>query len=283
MPLPLLAAVLAAGTVLITFVDYLTGPDIGLSLFYLVPVTVGARYLTRTHAIALALLAAAGWLAADAAWHGLSPVSIWNGVTRVGIFLGAAFAVLQLRKDTEAVAQLNARLEALLEQEKRLSRTDLLTGLANARMFEEAYQKSHAVWRRNHEPLAIACLDLDNFKSVNDTRGHAEGDALLKQVAAAATSVLRAGDVAARLGGDEFAVLLHACSADVATRVADRLLQQIRAATQALPDLPLGASIGIAWFDAPPPTLQAALRVADSALYTAKTSGKNRVFLVSGQ
>lgn len=275
-------ALLASSTLVIAVVDYWTGPDVGFSLFYLIPVSIGGRYLPRAAAVMLAVLAAGGWLAADSAWHGFGLVPFWNGCTRLAIFAGAAIAVSQLRRDTERVAELNARLRTLLDQEQRLSRTDGVTGLGNARLFDEAYGRSFALWRRNHEPLAVVCVDLDNFKQVNDTRGHAAGDELLKQIAAAMSRVLRAGDVATRLGGDEFAILLHECPPEIAGRVGERLLQQIRSTTEPFPELGLGASLGIACFDVPPATAQAALRVADGALYTAKSNGKNRVEVVNG-
>lgn len=270
-----------AGVVVIAAVDYWTGPDIGLSLFYLVPVLIAARNFPRAHAIAVAIVAAGGWLAADAGWHGMTMIGVWNGATRLVIFTGAAVSVSRMRADHDRLASLNERLQVLFDQEKRVARTDGLTSLGNSRFFFEQYARALALWRRNPEPLTIGYIDLDNFKSVNDTRGHAAGDDLLKQIAAAIAGVLRAGDVAVRVGGDEFAVLLRGGTPDVSIQIGERILDRVRSVTATFVDLPLSASIGLAYFEVPPAEPEQALRAADRALYVAKAGGRNRIEIVT--
>lgn len=276
----ILPALITAGVVVIAALDYWTGPDIGFSLFYLVPILIAARDLPQAHAVAVAIVAAGGWLVADAGWHGLTMVGAWNGVTRLVIFTGAAVAVSRMRADHDRLASLNEQLQVLFDQEQRVARTDGLTSLGNARLFADEYARSVARWRRSAGPMAVACIDLDNFKTINDTRGHAAGDDVLKQMAAAMTTVLRAGDVAVRLGGDEFAILLHDCPPEAGALIANRVLALLRSLTAEFRDLQLGASIGLACFDVPPAEPEQALRAADRALYQAKARGKNRLELV---
>jgi diguanylate cyclase (GGDEF)-like protein len=132
--------------------------------------------------------------------------------------------------------------------------------------------------RRNRDPVAVLFLDLDDFKTINDSLGHEAGDELLRAVAIRIAGVVRAADTAARLGGDEFAVLAEALTnEDEARTVATRLLDAI-----ALPfdvagrELRVSASVGLAWSDGSI-GVQELMRDADTAMYAAKDSGKNTV------
>jgi diguanylate cyclase (GGDEF)-like protein len=156
--------------------------------------------------------------------------------------------------------ELVARLEAA-------ARTDPLTGLANVRAWEEQLSRELAASGRTRHPVAIAVLDIDGFKVINDRLGHEAGDRVLRSSAAAWQAQLRGGDLLARLGGDEFAILLPRCPADDAMRLADRL----RAATQEAT-----ASIGVASWDGQEPVVDL-MRRADAALYAAKAAGRDQV------
>jgi diguanylate cyclase (GGDEF)-like protein len=274
-------ALLGASVIAIAIADYLTGPDIGLSLFYLVPIVIAGRQSGRTVAVTLAVAAASGWQFADAAWRGVTAVSIWNGATRLGIFLGAAFLMSRLRDDERRLGELNRQLEAGLALEQRLARTDALTSLANGRMFRDEVQRTLARARRDGEPVTIAYLDLDNFKALNDRYGHAEGDEILKDVASGIAAVIREGDLAARLGGDEFALLLHGCSQDALEAIGARLLTQVKTVASRYPDVRFGATIGFAECTPPASDPDAAIRAADRAMYAAKFKGKNRIEIVT--
>jgi diguanylate cyclase (GGDEF)-like protein len=156
----------------------------------------------------------------------------------------------------------------LTQQIRTLARNDSLTGLCNRRSFEE--ELSRALWRaeRDHRPVCLILLDLDNFKRINDTLGHSTGDRLLKEASAAWSGQIRQNDVLARYGGDEFAALLPDCSLHDAEIVAGRL----RAA------MPSQAtcSIGFAMWDGTE-SEDALLTRVDEALYRAKRKGRNRV------
>lgn len=160
---------------------------------------------------------------------------------------------------------------------------DQLTGIANRAAFQERLQKAVARGLCSSEipgcgeRLAVLYLDLDRFKHLNDTRGHAAGDALLAQVATRMRGLLRDVDVVARMGGDEFAVLL--CGVDDITQiegVAQRLLHAVQQPFMIEGEpASVGVSIGIAQFPADGTTPEALQRRADAALYQAKGAGRN--------
>lgn len=170
----------------------------------------------------------------------------------------------------------------LLKQLQTDADFDPLTGLANRRYFEKAAEQAVAHARQNQSPLSVLALDLDFFKRVNDTWGHAAGDRVLKVAARVFETALREDDLAARIGGEEFAAILLDTPEERARMVAERI-------RQALQDTPIGledgktltqtCSIGIAHYDEAEDSLDATLKRADAALYAAKHAGRNRVQL----
>jgi diguanylate cyclase (GGDEF)-like protein len=162
---------------------------------------------------------------------------------------------------------------------KHLADHDALTGLFNRRRFEEELERELARAVRFEEGGAVLMLDLDNFKYVNDTLGHAGGDQIVVGVANLLDKRLRDTDVVARLGGDEFALLLPRTTHAQATRLAGHLLQAIREHTVLVGgrSVRVTASIGVAVFDAVRQTAGEVLAAADLAMYEAKDSGRDRV------
>lgn len=155
---------------------------------------------------------------------------------------------------------------------------DLLTGLLNRAAFEHRLDAALAT----DEPKAngvMMFLDLDQFKVVNDTCGHAAGDALLKQVTTLLLQEIRKQDTLARLGGDEFAVLLESCPLEPAQRVAEAMRQRVSELQFVWEDRPfqLTVSLGLVPFKPHQYTRSDVLRLADSACYVAKEAGRNRV------
>ena len=151
---------------------------------------------------------------------------------------------------------------------------DSLTGLANRARFGRELDDAIG---RDDRSLAVLCLDLDDFKTVNDQLGHPVGDRLLQVVSDRLREITRSGDVVARLGGDEFAILLRSTDAVGATATADRLIDSIRRPADVGLDAPVrpNASIGIVIGDAAS-TTEALMRDGDIAMYRAKRGGKGR-------
>jgi diguanylate cyclase (GGDEF)-like protein/PAS domain S-box-containing protein len=156
---------------------------------------------------------------------------------------------------------------------------DPLTGLANRYLLLDRLDMADARQRRADAPsTAVLFLDLDGFKSVNDSRGHEAGDELLVELASRLTSAVRATDTVGRLGGDEFAVICEDTSEEGAMVVASRIHEALLEPIVVMQDpLPVSASIGVAM--CPPNDFSDLLRLADAAMYTAKESGGARTEL----
>lgn len=169
------------------------------------------------------------------------------------------------------------RIAALVDQTKRLAATDALTGLMNRRAFLEAIAKEK---RNERLPLAVAILDVDHFKRVNDTKGHEAGDVVLKGVAEVLRKMARRSDLVARWGGEEFVVAL-AQTADAGARVAaERLRRAIADAIHPLSNgeaVRVSVSIGMSIATTADWHLEELFAKADKALYLAKARGRNRV------
>jgi len=204
---------------------------------------------------------------------------MWNSMTRLAMLIAMAAMVVRIREDRRRLKDVNARLSLLLDAEEKLSRTDPLTGLPNRRAFLERLSDELARAKRSRQPVCIAYIDIDNFKRINDDKGHVEGDAFLKQVAQAIRETIRASDVASRLGGDEFAVLFTDAKRSAVEPVAHRLLARSRSLGERYPGLDIGASIGMAWFESAPDSAELLLDRADAAMYEAKSAGKHRFAL----
>ncbi len=156
---------------------------------------------------------------------------------------------------------------------------DVLTGLVNRREFETRLERALKSAKAGETSYALCYIDLDQFKIVNDTCGHAAGDALLGQVGALLKTKVRWRDTLARLGGDEFGVLLESCSLEEALRTAENLRESIRNYRYTFEDrtFRLGASVGVVPITAENDDIATILSAADSACGAAKESGRNRV------
>jgi diguanylate cyclase (GGDEF)-like protein len=162
---------------------------------------------------------------------------------------------------------------------------DALTGLGNRRAFDERLGEETARAERYGTDLALAMIDLDDFKEVNDRYGHPIGDQLLVQVGHILVATLRNTDIAIRYGGDEFAIILPGTSKTEAWVVAEKIRAALGELTLVAADgvrISTSGSIGIASYGAAAETAYALLAAADAALYRAKRSGRDRVELAAG-
>ena len=212
----------------------------------------------------LALAGSFAWQVVDSAQNPSIPpaIGIWNCITRFGtLFL---------------IASLISRLHVGLLRERRLARTDSLTGAANARTFYEVAGNETGRASRTSQPLTLAYLDLDNFKKLNDTFGHAAGDQALVQVVDTIRLNIRGSDLLARLGGDEFALLLPDTGTDGAVGLLARL-QGLVAHAMADRGWPVTVSIGAVTFLCPEWDVDLMIRRVDTLLYQAKSKGKSRL------
>jgi len=174
------------------------------------------------------------------------------------------------------IAVLLARLHRTLVYERELARTDPLTLLGNRRFFEHVAGVELSRSRRYGRPFALAYLDVDHFKEVNDRHGHAAGDALLRRISALLVECLRTSDVVARLGGDEFAMLLPETPPDGAVIAMAKMHETLTAAVGAIyPDVSF--SIGVVTYQSGGGSLADVLDAADRSMYIVKNGGRGNV------
>ncbi len=161
---------------------------------------------------------------------------------------------------------------------RRLATTDGLTGIETRRAFKEDAAKFVALARRHRSQLSAIAFDIDRFKAVNDTYGHAAGDKVLKDVTRAVRALLRTSDLFGRLGGEEFAVLLPDADATATLEVAEKLRHAIRALKfpGSHPPIAVTASFGVAAIDPGADDIESLLVKADEALYEAKAIGRDK-------
>lgn len=258
----------ALGAVLVVgFADYATGYEISFAVFYLVPAGAAAWFAGRHAGILCAAASSVVWYVAERGAgypYSHAGIPLWNAFTRLVFFI--------------VVALLLSALRDRLLAERRLARTDPLTGALNSRAFSEQLEHDMAVAARLNSQLALVYIDLDDFKHINDTQGHHEGDRLLRSF----VGVLRAGtrrtDTIVRLGGDEFAVILPGTG----TQGLETLLSSLK---RSLSGLDFGdgtrikCSIGAVVFNEPAADAAAAIDAADRLMYLAKGQGKDRAVI----
>ncbi|MFI5493694.1 diguanylate cyclase [Actinoplanes sp. NPDC051859] len=258
-------------TVLITGLNMITNDaSTGAQFFYLWPVLYVANFLGR-RAIYLNLLLV---FAGDA----LTVFTVL-GVGR-GMMDWVA-TMLTMTMTTIVVSTLRARADkfrAVLEEQANV---DALTGLANRRHFTETLTREAAEIALTGDSLALVTVDLDYFKTINDTYGHTEGDRVLQAVASSMRTVTGDRGLAARLGGDEFVMLLR-LDRPAAVAVAQELRADAGSAT-GLPGGPPSLSIGIAVLPGDAATVEELISASDAALYDAKASGRGRVAVARGR
>ncbi len=252
-----LAAIAALG-----YLRTATDAEYAFASAAIIPVVAVAWIGGRKAGIVLSLLAAIMWVGSDllaerqfSSWW----IPYLNAITR---FTTYAF-----------ITHLVVMASTLMAREREIASRDALTGLLNRRAFFEAGNAEADRSRRYGHPLAVAFLDLDNFKRLNDSRGHEAGDRALKAVAKCLVGSLRTTDRLARLGGDEFAVLLPEISYDAATDAGHKIAIAADTTLKEFP--PVSISIGIAWFERAEGDFPAMLDAADSLMYEIKQEGKH--------
>ncbi|WP_413793488.1 MULTISPECIES: GGDEF domain-containing protein [unclassified Pseudomonas] len=168
----------------------------------------------------------------------------------------------------------------LLESElQRLATTDVLTQSSNRRHFFECAHREFEQARLQGTPMAFLLLDIDDFKVINDTYGHQEGDTVLQKIAESGRSVLRRGDLFGRIGGEEFAAVFPGCAPDMALQVAERLQREIQRLMFRCGEQTFGITVsqGLTSITADDQSLDSLFARADAAMYDAKRKGKNRI------
>jgi len=199
-------------------------------------------------------------------------------------------SLIQSRKSQNELSNLNRDLEKLILQRtleldtarqkaERQARTDVLTGLNNRRAFFESAEMIDAQSRRYHRTYVIVMIDIDHFKSINDTWGHEVGNIALKTVGRVISGMLRESDVIGRIGGEEFAIILPETPIKEGAALAERLREKIERTLipSSKNKINVTISIGIASLDDRTDSLKKVVGNSDAAMYLAKKAGRNRV------
>jgi diguanylate cyclase (GGDEF)-like protein len=250
---------------LVGILNHIAGPQLSFTIFYLIPIALVTWFTERWIGFIFSVLSALTWLIADltsGATYFNSEIPYWNGVSRLSSFFILTF-ILSALKNT-------------LKQEKEFSRIDFLTGVQNRRYFIELVNMEINRARRYEHPFTLVCLDLDNFKTVNDCFGHSTGDILLRLVASTIQENIRVTDTVARLGGDEFAILLPETGRNMAEAIMQRI-QKIHLDIMQKHGWSVTISIGVVTFTTPPSTVDETLRISDELMYNVKNNGKNSI------
>lgn len=232
-----------------------------LALF---PILVIAWYGGLAQGLVAGVIAASMWLVADLATdrHFSAGWVPWaNAATRLATY--------------GLMTALSSRVRQLLDHERQRALRDALTGVRNIRGFLEAGQDEIERAKRYSRPVAAVFIDLDNFKQLNDTRGHRAGDLALQAVAAALVRSVRATDRIGRVGGDEFAVLLPEAPYEAALTTTRKVAAAVNSALEGFP--PVKASVGLAWHASVGGPITELLKEADKMMYEAKQAGGGTV------
>ena len=265
LPQSVLISVGSVMMLLVGILNHMAGPEISSTIFYLIPIVLVTWFTRRSIGFIFSILSALTWLITDltsGTTHFNSDIPYWNGVARLGSFFILTFVLSTLK---------NA-----LRQEEEYSRIDFLTGIRNRRYFIELVNMEINRARRYERPFTVVCIDLDNFKTVNDCFGHSTGDILLRLVARTIQQNIRVTDTVARLGGDEFAILLPETGRNVAEAILQKA-QKINLEIMRRHGWPVTLSIGVVTFTSPPSTVDETLRISDQLMYSAKNNGKNSI------
>lgn len=206
--------------------------------------------------------------------HEIGPITFETQFSPLRGADGAITGVLGLARDITETREIKRRLD-------HLAHHDGLTGLPNRMLFQDRMEEAMRRARRKRVPAAVLFIDLDRFKTINASLGHAIGDRVLQTAAARFAGALRESDTVARLGGDEFAALLPRVQPHEALQVAEALVDAIASSPLRIDGRPFvtTASAGVAGIDAERESSSAVLAAADRALYAAKRTGRGQALL----
>lgn len=290
----LVEAVAISGYMAVALLQPLPGQMHSLGL---VLVTLGLFVLVPNRLVyvtALTVTSSSVWVGVVSYVEGLGPAETfalamrfgailvmgWVAAHQIGVTQRREFALRIAAEDTNerlaAEVVHRRRLEAVLVER---ANSDSLTGVANRRRFEELGERELLRAQRMHQPVSVLVLDVDHFKSINDTRGHGAGDEVLCALATVMVETLRRVDIVGRLGGEEFAAIMPGATIDRAQEVGERLRAAIADLVVDVDGVSvrITASIGVTELDVWTDRLSDGLARADRAMYAAKAAGRDRV------
>lgn len=253
-------------SLIIFYTDYkILGSAITFTLLYLLPIVLVSWYSGFWYGVVLSVICITEWVFIQFI-GGIEPrhrlIFVIDIFTKLAIYLFIIIILLRLKKS--------------LDIEKMLSRKDFLTGVYNRQGFYEILDLELYRMNRNHWPLTIAYLDVDNFKTINDTLGHQTGDKLLIQMTEIIQKHIRKSDTLARVGGDEFILLMPESNIEQAKKSVDKLrllIMEMMRLNNWQSSVSVGAGIFSQWDSSP----EEIVHTVDRLMYEVKKDAKNNV------
>jgi diguanylate cyclase (GGDEF)-like protein len=252
-------------TGLLGILDYATGNEISLSLFYLIPIFLVTWAVDLKTGLFMSFISGLMLLVAEIAAgqvYSHPILYLLNTLVRTLFYVVVVYLVAELQKSRR--------------EEQLAARTDLITGAVNARYFNELLQMEINRIRRYPHPITLVYIDVDNFKLVNDLFGHKIGDEVLRNIASELRSQLRKTDTVARLGGDEFVLLLPSTRQLEARLVVSKLYANLLAKMKQR-NWPVTFSMGVVTCEFSPYSAEQLVNMADELMYEVKNSTKNDI------
>ncbi len=247
-------------TLLIAIFDQYAPIEATHSFLYLLPISFVSWFCGSYYGLLITALCTTAW-----SMNNIYPNAIITAWNILSTFIFFSMTVFWLNKTKQ-----------LFENEKHLSRTDTLTGARNLRAFTEMVEYEMLRSERENLPYSLAYIDLDNFKTVNDTFGHSAGDQLLKSVVSTITLNLRKTDILGRLGGDEFAIFFPATEQAAVEIVMKKIHTKLNRLMKNL-SYQSSISVGVVICEAGIHNLDKLIAAADNLMYQVKSSGKNNI------
>lgn len=245
--------------------DFLSGNEVTLSLFYLLPIVLVTWAVDRKTGLFLSFLSGLTLLGAEIAagqQYSHPLFYLLNTLIRTLFYVVVVYLVTELKKSRR--------------EEQLAARTDFITGAVNARYFNELLQMEINRIRRYPHPITLVYVDVDNFKLVNDLFGHRIGDEVLRCIASELKSQLRSTDTVARMGGDEFVMLLPSTRQAEARLVVSKLYAHLIEEMKRR-NWPVTFSMGVVTCEFSPYSAEQLVNMADELMYEVKNSTKNDV------
>jgi diguanylate cyclase (GGDEF)-like protein len=248
------------------YIDHITTKQVALSAFYIFPIALFSWNSKKRYVILVAALAAL--IRSDILFDKLFGtdthyvIHLWNFSISLLLYIPVGLVIIEVKK--------------AYMREKELARVDFVTGIANWKAFSESMMRENERCKRYNTPLSIVYIDCDNFKILNDTKGHTVGDDALKTVAVTIEDNIRTLDLVARLGGDEFAIILTNAGETQAMLVVKKL-NKILLKKMKNKEYAITFSIGIATFTTPQSCSEEMIKLADELMYEVKKQSKNGI------
>jgi len=241
------------------------GDTVTLEPFFVIPVAIASWYGSDKSGISLSFFSAAVLILINTLFFH-SELNV-----QIVLFYGLPYVIAY-----SGIALLITNFRNVHRVEVTAAETDYLTGICNSRCFHIELAKELIRSHRYNHFFSLAYLDIDNFKLINDTKGHEAGDQLLVEVANCLKSCLRKSDTVGRLGGDEYAFLLPETKQDSARKVFLKVSSLLRKRMREN-EWPVSFSIGLVTFEEIPEDIKEAIKVADELMYSVKSKEKNNV------